>query len=58
MSALYAISKDAKRDLGRFRTARLRDLKYTAPYMHNGMFKPRSTTSWTSMTRVVARAPC
>jgi cytochrome c peroxidase len=33
----YAISKD-KRDLGKFRTAQLRDLKYTAPYMHNGVF--------------------
>jgi cytochrome c peroxidase len=34
----YAISKDAK-DLGRFQTPSIRDLKYTAPYMHNGMFK-------------------
>jgi cytochrome c peroxidase len=33
----YAITKD-KRDIGKFRTAQLRDLKYTAPYMHNGMF--------------------
>ena len=33
----YAITKD-KRDIGRFRTAQLRDLKYTAPYMHNGVF--------------------
>ena len=33
----YAITKD-KRDMGKFRTAQLRDLKYTAPYMHNGMF--------------------
>ncbi|MDD5296149.1 MAG: cytochrome c peroxidase [Rhodocyclaceae bacterium] len=33
----YAISKD-KRDLGKFNTAQLRDLKYTAPYMHNGVF--------------------
>ena len=32
----YAITKD-KRDIGKFRTAQLRDLKYTAPYMHNGM---------------------
>ena len=32
----YAITKD-KRDMGKFRTAQLRDLKYTAPYMHNGM---------------------
>jgi cytochrome c peroxidase len=34
----YAISKDAK-DLGRFQTPSIRDLKYTAPYMHNGVFK-------------------
>ena len=34
----YAITKD-KRDIGKFQTAQLRDLKYTAPYMHNGMFK-------------------
>ncbi|MDP1654019.1 MAG: cytochrome c peroxidase [Rhodocyclaceae bacterium] len=33
----YAITKD-KRDLGKFRSAQLRDLKYTAPYMHNGVF--------------------
>ncbi|MCF8151478.1 MAG: hypothetical protein K9K30_10050 [Burkholderiaceae bacterium] len=33
----YAITKD-KRDIGKFNTAQLRDLKYTAPYMHNGMF--------------------
>jgi len=33
----YAISKN-RRDLGKFRTAQLRDLKYTAPYMHNGVF--------------------
>jgi len=33
----YAITKD-KRDMGKFRTAQLRDLKYTAPYMHNGVF--------------------
>lgn len=32
-----AISKDPK-DAGKFQTAPLRDLKYTAPYMHNGMF--------------------
>jgi cytochrome c peroxidase len=31
----YAITKD-KKDIGKFRTAQLRDLKYTAPYMHNG----------------------
>jgi cytochrome c peroxidase len=34
----YAITKDPK-DVGKFQTAQLRDLKYTAPYMHNGMFK-------------------
>lgn len=34
----YAITKNPK-DLGKFQTAQLRDLKYTAPYMHNGMFK-------------------
>jgi len=34
----YAISKD-ERDIGRFLTPSLRELKYTAPYMHNGMFK-------------------
>jgi cytochrome c peroxidase len=33
----YAISKDPK-DIGKFATPSLRDLKYTAPYMHNGMF--------------------
>lgn len=33
----YAITKDPK-DIGKFQTAQLRDLKYTAPYMHNGMF--------------------
>jgi cytochrome c peroxidase len=33
----YAITKD-KRDMGKFNTAQLRDLKYTAPYMHNGVF--------------------
>lgn len=33
----YAITKD-KRDIGKFRTAQLRDLKHTAPYMHNGVF--------------------
>lgn len=32
----YAITKD-KRDIGKFNTPGLRDLKYTAPYMHNGM---------------------
>jgi cytochrome c peroxidase len=34
----YAITKDAK-DKGKFATPSIRDLKYTAPYMHNGMFK-------------------
>lgn len=33
----YAITKD-KRDIGKFATPSIRDLKYTAPYMHNGMF--------------------
>jgi cytochrome c peroxidase len=33
----YAITKDPK-DKGKFATPSLRDLKYTAPYMHNGMF--------------------
>ncbi len=31
----FAITKD-KRDIGKFNTPSLRDLKYTAPYMHNG----------------------
>jgi cytochrome c peroxidase len=35
---VYAITKD-ERDRGKFATPSLRDLKYTAPYMHNGMFK-------------------
>jgi cytochrome c peroxidase len=34
----YTISKDRK-DIGKFITPTLRELKYTAPYMHNGMFK-------------------
>ncbi len=34
----YAITK-AEADRGKFATPSLRDLKYTAPYMHNGMFK-------------------
>ncbi len=34
----YAITKDPQ-DLGKFATPSLRELKYTAPYMHNGMFK-------------------
>jgi cytochrome c peroxidase len=33
----YAISKDPK-DIGKFATPSLRDLKYSAPYMHNGVF--------------------
>lgn len=33
----YAVSKDPK-DRGRFQTPPLRELKYTAPYMHNGIF--------------------
>lgn len=33
----YAITK-AERDRGKFATPSLRDLKYTAPYMHNGVF--------------------
>lgn len=32
----YAITKKTP-DIGKFQTAQLRDLKYTAPYMHNGM---------------------
>ncbi|MFH2203267.1 MAG: cytochrome c peroxidase [Elusimicrobiota bacterium] len=28
-----------KEDIGRFRTPSLRELKYTAPYMHNGIFQ-------------------
>ncbi|MDA9865138.1 c-type cytochrome [bacterium] len=34
---LYAVTKD-ENDLGAFRTAPLRYLAYTAPYMHNGIF--------------------
>ncbi len=34
----YAITKD-ERDKGKFVTPSLRDLKYTAPYMHNGVFR-------------------
>jgi len=33
----YAITKD-RQDIGKFNTPSIRDLKYTAPYMHNGMF--------------------
>mgnify|MGYP002629571076 FL=1 len=35
---LYYITKRAD-DIGKFRTASLRELKHTAPYMHNGIFK-------------------
>ena len=34
---LYYITKNPK-DVGKFRTPSLRELKYTAPYMHNGIF--------------------
>lgn len=34
---LYYISRNPK-DIGKFRTPSLRELKYTAPYMHNGVF--------------------
>jgi len=34
----YAITKE-KKDIGRFLTPQLRELKYTAPYMHNGVFR-------------------
>lgn len=33
----YAISKDPA-DMGKFATPSLRELKHTAPYMHNGVF--------------------
>ncbi|HBO83496.1 MAG: hypothetical protein A2073_05440 [Deltaproteobacteria bacterium GWC2_42_11] len=33
----YTVSKDRK-DVGKFITPTLRELKYTAPYMHNGIF--------------------
>jgi len=33
----YTISKD-RGDVGKFITPTLRELKYTAPYMHNGIF--------------------
>lgn len=35
---LFYITRNPK-DIGKFRTASLRELKYTAPYMHNGVFK-------------------
>ncbi|MBI4988959.1 MAG: cytochrome-c peroxidase [Rhodocyclales bacterium] len=34
---LYYITKNPK-DVGKFRTPSLRELKYTAPFMHNGIF--------------------
>ena len=34
---LYLVTKQDE-DLGKFRTASLRELKYTKPYMHNGVF--------------------
>jgi cytochrome c peroxidase len=34
---LYFITKNAK-DIGKFRTPSLREVKYTGPYMHNGVF--------------------
>ena len=34
---LYYITKNPK-DIGKFRTPSLRELKYTAPFMHNGIF--------------------
>lgn len=34
---LYYVTKNPK-DVGKFRTPSLRELKYTAPYMHNGVF--------------------
>jgi cytochrome c peroxidase len=34
---LFYITKNPK-DIGKFRTPSLRELKYTAPYMHNGIF--------------------
>jgi cytochrome c peroxidase len=35
---LYYVTK-RKEDIGKFRTPSLRELKYTAPYMHNGLFE-------------------
>jgi cytochrome c peroxidase len=35
---LYYVTKRAE-DVGKFRTPSLRELKHTAPYMHNGLFK-------------------
>lgn len=34
---LYYVTKNPK-DIGKFRTPSLRELKYTAPFMHNGVF--------------------
>lgn len=34
---LFYITKNPK-DIGKFRTPSLRELKYTGPYMHNGVF--------------------
>lgn len=34
---LYYVTKNPK-DIGKFRTPSLRELKFTAPYMHNGVF--------------------
>ncbi|MBC3884116.1 cytochrome-c peroxidase [Undibacterium griseum] len=34
---LYYMTKNQK-DIGKFRTPSLREVKYTAPYMHNGVF--------------------
>jgi len=34
---LYYVTKNPK-DIGKFRTPSLRELKYTAPYMHSGVF--------------------
>lgn len=35
---LYYVTKRPE-DIGKFRTPSLRELKYTAPYMHNGLFE-------------------
>ncbi|MBI1890375.1 MAG: hypothetical protein HYS18_07010 [Burkholderiales bacterium] len=37
-AGLYNLTRDAK-DIGKFRTPSLRELKYTGPYMHNGVFE-------------------
>lgn len=37
-AGLYNLTHDAK-DIGKFRTPSLRELKYTGPYMHNGVFE-------------------